>query len=239
MLSQLFEQLVEPVAQRLLVLLQIAELLLALAALLVAALVLALLEGLVAQLLLLADHVAELVERRHHVVVALIAHRRPAARSADFPASTATGRAIGARRPCCRAWPSFSSRSIMLLRSCWLSMRRVLVERARHLRVLAHLLGQRLHELVERGAQLVGQLLDLLVAGVAIERVAQRVLRLAQRLFGVGDIAVLDLRPPWPTSAPPLRAAASSDLGAAEIVVDRAQAEIDAGLRRETVRARW
>src|SRR5262249_596558 len=77
------------VAQRLLVLLQVAESLLtllpllalltlltllpllsALAALL-AALVLALLERLVAQLLLLADHVAELVERRHHVVVVL------------------------------------------------------------------------------------------------------------------------------------------------------------------------
>src|SRR5262249_9214259 len=36
-------------------------------------LVLALAEGLVAQLLLLADHVAELVEHRHHVVVAVLA----------------------------------------------------------------------------------------------------------------------------------------------------------------------
>ena len=42
-------------------------------ALLVAPLVLALPERLVAQVLLLADHVAELVERRHHVVVHVVA----------------------------------------------------------------------------------------------------------------------------------------------------------------------
>jgi len=37
-----------------------------------AALILALLEGLVAQLLLTADHVAELVELAHHVVVTVL-----------------------------------------------------------------------------------------------------------------------------------------------------------------------
>src|SRR6516162_3614836 len=41
-------------------------------ALAIAPLVLALLERAIAQLLLLADHVAKLVERRHHVIVAVI-----------------------------------------------------------------------------------------------------------------------------------------------------------------------
>ena len=69
-LAQFLQQLVELLAQRLLVLAQFAHLvavallaLLALLAALLAALVLALAEGAVAQLLLLADHVAELVER--------------------------------------------------------------------------------------------------------------------------------------------------------------------------------
>src|SRR5262249_38293567 len=63
-LGEFFLQLLQPVAQALLVLLQVAHALLALlAALAVAALVLALLVGLVAQLLLLANHVAEFVER--------------------------------------------------------------------------------------------------------------------------------------------------------------------------------
>src|SRR5947209_2130342 len=41
--------------------------------LLLAPLVLALAERLVAQVLLLADHVAELVERRHHIIVHVVA----------------------------------------------------------------------------------------------------------------------------------------------------------------------
>src|SRR4029450_13733879 len=83
-LAQLLHELI---AQRLLILAQLAHLvallallalltllalLAALSALAVAPLVLALLERAIAQLLLLADHVAELVERGHHVVVAVI-----------------------------------------------------------------------------------------------------------------------------------------------------------------------
>ena len=57
--------------------LTLLALLAALSALAVAPLVLALLECAVAQLLLLADHVAELVERGHHVVVAVAFHLLP------------------------------------------------------------------------------------------------------------------------------------------------------------------
>jgi len=72
--AQLLQQLVEPVLQTLLILTQVAQLLLlALPALTVAPRILALLEGLVAQLLLLADHVAEFVQRLLHVAVAGLA----------------------------------------------------------------------------------------------------------------------------------------------------------------------
>src|SRR4029453_13351539 len=89
LLAQLLHQLAQLLAQCLLVLAQLSHLvallalltflalltlLAALPALAVAPLVLTLLEGAVAQLLLLADHVAELVERRHHVVVAVAVH---------------------------------------------------------------------------------------------------------------------------------------------------------------------
>src|SRR5450631_738810 len=76
-LGQLFLQSLEPVAQALLVLLQIAHALIALlAAHAVAPRILALFEGLVAQLLLLADHVAELVQRLFHLAVAGLAGLR-------------------------------------------------------------------------------------------------------------------------------------------------------------------
>ena len=72
-LAELLQKLVEAVTQPLLILAQVAHLVLALlTALTVAAVFLALLECLVAQLLLLADHVAELVEGRHHVVIVAI-----------------------------------------------------------------------------------------------------------------------------------------------------------------------
>ena len=82
-LAQLFHQFLELIAQRLLILAKLPHLAAALAflALLsalsaqpVTTLVLTLLESTVAQLLLLADHVAKLVQRRHHVVVAVAIH---------------------------------------------------------------------------------------------------------------------------------------------------------------------
>ena len=76
-LAQLLQQLVQSIFQPLLVLTQIAHLTIALAGLLspltIAPAVLTLAEGLVAQLLLLANDVAQFVKRRHHVVVAVIA----------------------------------------------------------------------------------------------------------------------------------------------------------------------
>ena len=53
------------------------------------------------------------------------------------------------------------------------------------------LLGHRLHEAIHRRAQLIHELLDLVVAGAAIERLLQRILGVAQRVLRIGNIAVL------------------------------------------------
>ena len=71
-LGELLLQFLQPVAQALLVLLQVVHALVALLApVAITPRILALLEGLVAQLLLLADHVAEFVQRLLHVVATL------------------------------------------------------------------------------------------------------------------------------------------------------------------------
>src|SRR5262249_51936556 len=84
--AQFLHQFLELVAQRLLVvpqlshliaLLALLPLLSALPALAVTPLILAVLEGPIAQLLLLADHVTQLVQRRHHVVITVPIHLLP------------------------------------------------------------------------------------------------------------------------------------------------------------------
>jgi hypothetical protein len=81
-----------------------------------------------------------------------------------------------------------------MLRRSWLRNSRIAlrIERTRHLRILAHLLGQRLQELVERGAQLVHQALEFLVAGAAFERLAQGPPAPRARALGLRNVAVLD-----------------------------------------------
>ena len=60
--------------------------------------------------------------------------------------------------------------------------------------LLAHHLFRELAEiLVHRPPQFLRQARDLIVAGIAVERVAQGVLRLLQRLLRVGHVAFLDL----------------------------------------------
>ena len=233
-LAQLLEQLLEPVAQGLLVLVQIAQLLLLalalalLLALAVAPRVLALLEGLVAQLLLLADHVAEFVERRHHVVVALVAlcagprHLQVFEHRLHFIEQLARGVLVAGARQLLQ--PVEHALEILLAERAGIA-----VERTRQLlRILAHLLGQRLQELVHRGAQIVHQLLEFFVAGAAFERLAQRVLRLRASACS----AWLTLPSSICSAMSHMRATTSRScvvgLGVGEVVIDRAQAEIDA-----------
>src|SRR5690348_10270834 len=235
MLAQLLQELVEPVAQRLLVLLQVAHTVLALLTLLsllaLAAHVLTLLEGPVAQPLLLADHVAQFIELLRHVVgihVVRTRHLQVLEHLLQLVEQTARGVLVP------RAGEVLQSidHALQVLGP---QLAGVAVERTSELlRVLAHLLGQRLHEFVERGPQPIGQLFDLFVAGAAFERLAQSVLRGTQRLLGVGDVSVFDLgrhRPHAIDHSPQIVVG----FGPREIPIDRAQAEIDARLGREAL----
>ncbi len=77
------------------------------------------------------------------------------------------------------------------------------------LRIVLHLLGELAQEIVQRGAQIFGELLDLLVAGAALQRLLERLLGGAQRLVDIGDIAVLDGDGERPQAATTSRSAGS------------------------------
>src|SRR5262245_46001642 len=244
LLAQLLHQFLELIAQRLLILAQLAHLiallalltllalLAALSALAVAPLVLALLERAIAQLLLLADHVAELVERGHHVVVAVI-HLLPGTRHLQVPQHL-----LEVLQHAARGIPGAGARHLFepidhvaqILRA---ELARIGIERAgKLLRILAHLLRQRLQELVERGTQLVGEPLDLLIAGAALQRLAQRFLGRAQSLLGIGDAAILEMHGHVPHARDDL-AQLIVALRVRQLPEDRAQAEIEVALHVE------
>ena len=189
-LGEFLLQFLEPVAQALLVLLQVAHALVALlAAHAVAPRILALLEGLVAQLLLLADHVAEFVQRLLHVAVAGLAglrHLQVFQHLLQLLEQLLGGILVaGARQPL-HALDHVVE--VLLAHHPGVG-----IERPRQrLRIVAQLLGELAHEIVQRRAQILGELLDLLVAGAAFQRLLERVLRRAQRLVDIGDVAVLD-----------------------------------------------
>src|SRR6266446_6715277 len=244
LLAQLLHQFLELIAQCLLILTQLAHLiallallpllalLTALPALAIASLVLALLERAIAQLLLLADHVAELVERRHHVIVAVI-HLLPGASHLQV-----FQHLLKILQHPARGIPGAGARHLFepvdhVAQILWTDLARIGIERARELlRILAHLLRQRLHELVERGAQLVGETLDLLIAGAAFERLTQRFFRRAQSLLGIGDAAILQMHGHVPHARDDV-AQLIVALGARQLPEDRAQAEIDVALHVE------
>ena len=106
--------------------------------------------------------------------------------------------------------------------------------RARACGFLTQLIGQSLHELVERRPQLVGEALDLLVAGATLQRLAQRIFGIAQRLLSVGDAAVLEIdgHVPHPGHHVAKRIVAP---GVGELPIDRSQAEIDVRLHVEAL----
>ena len=188
-LGEFFLQFLQPVAQALLVLLQVAHALVALlAALAVAPGILALLVGLVAQLLLLADHVAEFVQRLLHVVAALagLRHLQVFQHLLQLFQQLLGGFLVaGTRHP---LQPVEHALEILLAQHLGVGIERT----GQLLRIVAQLLGELAQEIVQRGAQIVGELLDLLVAGAAFQRLLERLLRRAQRLVDIGDVAVLD-----------------------------------------------
>ena len=198
-----------------------------------AALVLTLLEGAVAQVLLLVDHVAEIVELLHHLaeVVAVHVRRRHLQvfhHLLELLQQLTRGVLGAAARHALQAVEHVLE--VLLAQHA-----RIAVERTGELLIVLELLLHRLHEAVHGGAQLVHQLLELLVAGAAVERVAQRFLRGAQGRLRFGNIAVLeaDRHRPQPRR---YLAQVVVALGAHQRPEDRAQPEIDAGLGPEFVR---
>ena len=189
-LGQIFLQFLQPVAQALLVLLEIAHGLIALlAALAVAPRILALLERLVAQLLLLADHVAELVQRLLHVVIAGLAGlgELQALQHLLQLIEQLLRRVLvaGARQPLQAVEHVVE---VLLTHDLGVGIERP----GQGLRIVAKLLGQLAHEVIERRAQILGELPDFLVAGAALEGLLERVLGRTKRLVDIGDVAILD-----------------------------------------------
>ena len=131
---------------------------------------------------------------------------------------------------------SRSMRSIMLLRSCW---RITLVwDRAGGpgpADCCAAVRRALAHEIIQRRAQVLGELLDLFVAGAALQRLLQRLLRGAQGLVDVGDVAVLDGDGERPQAGDDL-AQRVIGAGGLELPRDAVEPEILAGLGREQFR---
>ena len=98
-----------------------------------------------------------------------------------------------------------------------------------------HALGELAQELVHRLPELVGQALDLLVGGAALERLAQPLLGGAQLALGVGEVAVLDLERHRPEPFGDLEEVGVA-LCRAQALGGDAQAHEHAPLRREALR---
>ncbi len=192
------------------------------------ALVLALAEGAVAQILLLADHVAELVELRHHVVGVVAVHvRRRHLQIFHHLLQLLQKLAGGVLGAVARQVLQPVEHALQIVLAA--ARAHIAVERAGRLLAFVQLLPHRLHEAIHRRAQLIHQLLDLLVAGAAFERLAQRLLGVAQSGLRVGNVAVLDVDRHRPQPRHHV-AQIVVGLGAHQRPEDGAQAEIDAGV---------
>ena len=188
--------------------------------------------GAVAQILLLADHVAEFVERRRHLIVVAAAVGRGHLQIIHHLLELGQKLLCGVTRA--------AARHVLepvehVLQIALAQHPRIRIERAIALRIVAQLLRQRLHVAVHRLAQLVHQLLDFLIAGAVLQRLAQRVLGVAQRGLRVGHVAVFDVdrHRPQPLGDIAQRIVV---VGAHQLPVDRAQPQIGAGVRHEFVR---
>ena len=140
-------------------------------------------------MLLLADHVAEFVQRLLHVVAALagLRHLQVFQHLLQLFQQLLGGFLVaGTRHP---LQPVEHALEILLAQHLGVG-----IERARQLlRIVAELLGELAQEIIQRGAQIVGELLDLLVGGAAFQRLLERLLRRAQRLVDIARCC----RPRW------------------------------------------
>ena len=147
----------------------------------------------VAQVLLLARHAIEFVERTVHFARHLV-HLAAAARGLEIfeQRLQLIEHALGIGEIAVpRHLVELIEQRLQVLRG---DRPQVAVDRlvAALLVAALGLLGELVQELVERGAQLVGELADLLVRGAASEGVAQLLLQRPQVVFGIRQIAVFD-----------------------------------------------
>ena len=198
-----------------------------------AALILTLPESAVAQFLLLLDHVAQLIELRHHivVVVAVLARRRHLQilhHLLELLQKLACGVLGAAAGEIFQ--PIEHALEVALAQDA-----RIAIERTRELLIVPQLLLHRLHEAIHRRTQLIHQLLDFLIAGAALERLPQRLLGVAQTGLRVGNVAVFDADRHLPQPRGDFAQIVVA-LGADQRPEDRTQTEIDAGVGREFFR---
>jgi hypothetical protein len=199
---------------------------------LVTLLILPLAVGPVPQLLLPANHVAKIVQHRHVVGVLAVLRTRHLKvlhhlrkRIEHLPG----GITVAWLRHLLKA----IKHALEILRS---QLLRVGIERARrHVRILFHLLGERLDELVHGRAQLVHQPLEFLVAGAAVEGVAQCLLGILKTRRRVGHVALLKHGRVGPHLLDHLAQSVVA-VGLRQLPEQRPQAEIVAELRHELVR---
>ena len=159
------------------------------------ALALAFAESLISQLLLLARQLVEFVERFAHLArggILLIAALGSLQVLQNVLQLVEHALRFGHRAVFRHVLEPVEHRLEILRRHRAVVARRIAVGLLL-IALLAHLpLGQFLEEFVERGAQVFSELLDFLVAGAALQCLAQLLLRGAQIALGVGEIAVLD-----------------------------------------------
>src|SRR5712691_363935 len=235
---QLLEHLFEPLPQALLILLEVVVG----AALAIAGLgvrrtvaplspaLAPLAEGFIAQALLLLDHAAEFVELAHSLIGGIGARLLAAAQAVEHRLHLVEQTPGGVARAVARKVLDAVEHVLEILRpdDAGVAIERPIVGRA----VAAQLIGERAHKSVEHLAHLVGQAADFIVAGAALERLAQRVLRRAQFALGVGHGAVLDEHGDFPQIVND-RAKIVVAFRELEPRQRRTQAEIDRGFRRE------
>ncbi len=148
--------------------------------------------GLVHQLLLAADHVGELVEALHHLLAGLLValHRPAGLQVLEHVLELGEELLGGVAGAVLGEVLDLVEHPLEVLRAEHLHVG--VGRQVRHVRVPPRLLGHRLQEFLHRLAKLVGEPRDLLVGGAVLQRLAERLLRVAERLCGERQVAVLD-----------------------------------------------
>ena len=136
------------------------------------------------------NHVAEVVELRHHVAEVVAVHvRRRHLQIFHHLLELLQQLTRGILGAVARQVLQPVEHALEVLRA---QRAGIAVERTGELLLVLQLLLHRLQIAIHGGAQLIHQLLDFLIAGAAFERLAQRLLGVAQTGLGVGNVAVLD-----------------------------------------------